>query len=186
MAFLADCVGQFNRDIDGLIAEMRAALAAGDLDGYRIKIHAVKGILATLGVDDLSARARTLEEAAKAGDAGACNEGSEEAFAAFTALRDRLGAALASKPSGETAAALLTLSFVLEKLAALRKAARSRDLDEAEAIAGELDGAAIEGQEQTALWQAGWPKVKAAIDGFSFGGIAAEAEALRSSLAAFQ
>jgi signal transduction histidine kinase/CheY-like chemotaxis protein/PAS domain-containing protein len=183
MAFLADCVGQFNRDIAGLIAEMRTALASGDLDGYRIRIHAVKGILATLGMDGLSGQARSLEEAAKAGDAAACNAGSEDAFAAFITLRGRLEAALAAQKTAE-AHAVLARPFVLEKLAALRKAAEKRSLDDAEAIAGELAGASIEGAgpEEAAQWQAGWAKVKSAIEGFAFGDMACEAEALLAAL----
>jgi CheY-like chemotaxis protein len=180
MAFLADCVRRFNKDIDGYIAEMRGALAAKNLEAYCIAVHTVKGILATLGVHELSEQARALEEAAKAGDA--CEKGAKAAIAAFAALKGRLEAALSAVP-----AALATVrarSLVVEKLRALHAAARNRNLDEAEAIAKELDGAAIEGAgaDETARWQAGWTKVKAALDDFAFSDVAAETEALIKAL----
>ncbi|MDR1785132.1 MAG: PocR ligand-binding domain-containing protein [Spirochaetaceae bacterium] len=183
MEFLADCVRRFNKDIGGYIEGMRSALASGNLDAYRITIHTVKGILATLGVTGLSARARALEEAAKAGDAGTCEEGSEGAIEAFIALRGRLEGALASQEaesSGETTGAARDRAFVAEKLGALRAAARSRRLDDAEALVKDLDGAVIDGAdaEEAALWGEGWAKVKTALEGFAFSDAAREADAL--------
>jgi CheY-like chemotaxis protein/HPt (histidine-containing phosphotransfer) domain-containing protein len=128
MEFLGDCVRRFNKDIDGYVEGLRSALASGNLDAYRITIHTVKGILATLGVNDLAAQARALEDAAKAGDGRTCGDGSEGAIEAFLALRLRLEGALASQEAagpGETAGAALGRAFVLEKLGALRAAARN-------------------------------------------------------------
>jgi hypothetical protein len=73
---------------------------------------------------------------------------------------------------------------VAEKLGALRRAARKRDLDEAEAIVDELDGTVIEGAdaEETAQWGEGWVKVKEAIDNFSFSDVVSAADALLAAL----
>jgi signal transduction histidine kinase/CheY-like chemotaxis protein/HPt (histidine-containing phosphotransfer) domain-containing protein len=190
MSFLADCVRRFNKDIEGYVDGLRGALAAGNLDAYRITIHTVKGILATLGVDDLSARARMLEDAAKAGDVSSCEEQSEAAIAAFLALRGRLEAALrtqeAQAPAAEPAAApaLKDRAFIVEQLRALRGAARNRRLDDAEALAASLDGAAIEGaaSEEAALWEALWPRLKAALENFAFSDVVREADALLEGL----
>ncbi|MDR1787961.1 MAG: response regulator [Treponema sp.] len=192
LAFLADCVRRFNKDIDGYIAEMRRALGDNNLDAYSIPTHTVKGILATLGVDALAARARLLEDAAKAGDAVVCGEGSEGAIEAFLALRRRLEAALGGEaPAGKKAAGgapaapKRDLSFVAEKLAALRKAARARRQDDAEALAQELDGAALAGAGagKAALWKKGWPRVKEALDRFALAEVVREADALLEGLA---
>ena len=47
-------------------------LAAGDLRGFAIEVHGLKSVLANIGVMELSARARTLEDESNNGNAGFC------------------------------------------------------------------------------------------------------------------
>jgi CheY-like chemotaxis protein len=65
--FVAELIGTFGEDARQLIATLRGALAAADLDGFRRAAHSLKSTSETLGASGLAALARELEAMARAG-----------------------------------------------------------------------------------------------------------------------
>jgi CheY-like chemotaxis protein/HPt (histidine-containing phosphotransfer) domain-containing protein len=120
-------------------AEYRDAIL-GDLEkedwkDYAIRVHAVKGVFAALGVRKLADWAYTLEQAAKNGGAGTCLAETGpfcEAMDAFCAALS--GTSLAGdQDQGEKTVA--TVEFVREQLELLRTACINCSSDDADAIA---------------------------------------------------
>ena len=66
-AFVAELIDTFVEDGRELIATLRRALAAGDLDAFRRAAHSLKSNSETLGAAGLAAPARELEAMARAG-----------------------------------------------------------------------------------------------------------------------
>ena len=62
------------REFDNHLHNLNNFLAAGDLKGFSIEVHGLKSALANIGVMELSARARELEDASGGGDAAFCTE----------------------------------------------------------------------------------------------------------------
>ena len=60
------------------IKQMSGCLENDDTDGYRIAVHALKSMSRTLGIDEISVKSRSLEEAASNGDNGYIRENHEE------------------------------------------------------------------------------------------------------------
>ncbi|MDR1787643.1 MAG: response regulator [Treponema sp.] len=172
---LRDYLQAFYRELPSTIDTLRSTLAAGDLESYRIAIHKVKGMMATLGETALSDKARVLEDAAKNADAAACGEGSEGALAAFTAFWEKIGGLSFFSKTRERKEADRTV--IIEKLQALSAAASNRRLDSAVDLAAELDGLypADTGKE---AWERDWGKIKACLDGLDFRGAVKEITAL--------
>ena len=59
--FVVELIGTFLVEAPGLLAELRAARAAGDADGYRRAAHSLKSNGNTFGASRFSALARDLE-----------------------------------------------------------------------------------------------------------------------------
>ena len=68
VAFVRDLVDAYVSDSAEQISGIEAALAAGDAEALVRPAHTLKSSSATLGAMELSATARTLEMAARAGD----------------------------------------------------------------------------------------------------------------------
>jgi CheY-like chemotaxis protein/HPt (histidine-containing phosphotransfer) domain-containing protein len=66
-AFVAELIDTFGEDARELMATLRRALAAGDLDAFRRAAHSLKSTSESLGATGLAALARDLEGAARAG-----------------------------------------------------------------------------------------------------------------------
>ena len=62
---LKEMVDIVSSECDEKIEKMRASIASKDWNGYGIMAHSVKGLMASLGLAELSARARKHEYAAK-------------------------------------------------------------------------------------------------------------------------
>ena len=65
-AFVAELIDTFGEDARELIASLRTALAAADIDGFRRAAHSLKSTSETLGAAGLAAMARELESMARA------------------------------------------------------------------------------------------------------------------------
>jgi CheY-like chemotaxis protein len=76
--------------LDSSVAEIRNALSEENWQEYRIKVHALKGTFASIGVENLSQRARSLEAAAKSGDYAVCWSETEGFCADMVLFRDEL------------------------------------------------------------------------------------------------
>jgi len=162
-------VHEFDRSFDGYMDTLEKTLANGDLAAYRVQIHALKGIMATLGCDALAEQALSLEEAAKAGRLEECQTGNGPATEAFRAFREQLrttslfdhveGVAVNTRAVGAAGAGAagaagaapgdaggadpgLGKQIIVEKLEALYRAARSGNLGAVTAAAETLRGLA--------------------------------------------
>jgi HPt (histidine-containing phosphotransfer) domain-containing protein len=68
IGFVRDLVDAYISDSAEQVSGIEAALAAGDAEALVRPAHTLKSSSATLGAIELSATARTLEQAARAGD----------------------------------------------------------------------------------------------------------------------
>jgi len=59
--FVVELIDTFLHEAPGLLAELRAARAAGDADGYRRAAHSLKSNANTFGATALGAQAREIE-----------------------------------------------------------------------------------------------------------------------------
>jgi signal transduction histidine kinase/CheY-like chemotaxis protein/HPt (histidine-containing phosphotransfer) domain-containing protein len=73
-ALLDEVAGMFAADVPGYLAEIDAALAAGDVDRLARAAHTVKGLFATFVSPDGQAVALRLEQDARAGNLAGCGE----------------------------------------------------------------------------------------------------------------
>jgi HPt (histidine-containing phosphotransfer) domain-containing protein len=73
---LREIVGIFLEDFPSMMDALRKAVAKGDFEAARGAAHAVKGSVAVLGANALSAAAREAEDRARAGD----KDGTRRAF----------------------------------------------------------------------------------------------------------
>jgi HPt (histidine-containing phosphotransfer) domain-containing protein len=68
-AFVAELLGDFLAELPAQLAELRAALAAGDAERLSRGAHTLKSNAATFGADGLAGACRELEHAAAADSA---------------------------------------------------------------------------------------------------------------------
>ena len=59
--FVAELVDTFVEEAPGMLAQLRAALAASDADAYRRAAHSLKSNANTFGAGDLAGKARDIE-----------------------------------------------------------------------------------------------------------------------------
>jgi HPt (histidine-containing phosphotransfer) domain-containing protein len=90
--FAQDLVSTFLEEAPGQIADLRAAAAAADADGFRRAAHSIKSNAATFGATILMAQARALELSGLPDEAGppldALAAAFDEARAALESYRD--------------------------------------------------------------------------------------------------
>lgn len=77
-AFYAEMLTDYADSFEKRMAELDAAEQSGDLKQYEIHVHALKSASATVGADDVSALAKSLEEACRNGDSGYVSSGHKE------------------------------------------------------------------------------------------------------------
>jgi HPt (histidine-containing phosphotransfer) domain-containing protein len=86
--FVAELIDTFVEDGRALVATLRTALAATDVDAFRRAAHSLKSNGATLGATELAALARELEAIARAGSLDGAGERLEAVVARYeTAAR---------------------------------------------------------------------------------------------------
>lgn len=66
--FYIEMVTEYAQSADSRMAELNGALADNDISRYQILVHALKSVSKTVGADDVSELARSLEDAAKRSD----------------------------------------------------------------------------------------------------------------------
>jgi CheY-like chemotaxis protein len=135
--------------------ELRHALAAGDFDRARHRLHTVKGVAGNLAAAPLAAASAALEALVRDAERWRPSGGSslEDACAAFTdALELAVAAAGALAPAGggeerlpAGAAPLPAPEIAAERIAALKAAAESGDVGELAALARDLCARSGEG-----------------------------------------
>lgn len=105
--------------------ELSQQLADKDFDNYRIGVHSLKSSSRTIGANELSERAKSLEDACKSGDHDFIEKNHDAVMAEYGELLTRLDAALHPKGADEPAAqpeekkgrerVLLAVGFDLER-----------------------------------------------------------------------
>ena len=88
--FATELVDTFLEEAPGLLVELRAALAASDVDGYRRAAHSLKSNGNTFGALDFANMARDAEFGGFTGDAGTDTTVLSELEAAYTVAADEL------------------------------------------------------------------------------------------------
>jgi HPt (histidine-containing phosphotransfer) domain-containing protein len=91
--FVGELVDTFLEEAPKMLAELRAALAAGDADAFRRAAHSLKSNALTFGAQALAAKARELETTARevvaAGDVKAVDALADEIRRTGDALKEQ-------------------------------------------------------------------------------------------------
>ena len=142
---------QFCNEYDGYEAEINQYLAAENWKDYAIKLHAMKGVFATIGMDSLSQWARKLELAAKSGDTATCKNETAGICRAMRAFIDRLAGTSLVTPEETGPRIKVEAAALEEKLAQLREACMKGDCDFADALAAEIAGMSLDPETDRVL-----------------------------------
>ena len=94
--FLAELVETYRADCPRLLAELRAAVVAGDAPAARRAAHTLKSTSASMGALGLAAQCREIEAAAAAGDLAGLDGRVERAAATYDEVEAALRVAVAS------------------------------------------------------------------------------------------
>ncbi len=111
------------RRLPGVSERLEAFLSAGDMKGFCIEVHGLKGSLNTIGVTALASKAETLEEKSRTNDTAFCAAQLPDLLSALFDLRSALSGVLeedlatSDRPKGDRIVLLQTLSTAREKLA---------------------------------------------------------------------
>ncbi len=95
-AFVLKLFAAFVEEKPGMLADMRQALASGELDRLAFLAHSLKGAAATMGAKALSAAAKTLDTTARAGDQTMSAQAMTDVEMALRPVLARMKAKLAS------------------------------------------------------------------------------------------
>ena len=88
--FLKEILGDIYGECDQRTERMRSCLEADDLKNYAVEAHAMKSLMATIGVEGLSGHAKKHEFAAKDGDLSYVKQDCEALLAEYRTLCDTL------------------------------------------------------------------------------------------------
>jgi len=132
-------------------AAIAQSLAAMDWKSYALKLHAMKGLFATIGAGPLSSMASRLETASRAGDADTCRRETQNFCRKMRGLGECLRAApvksiCASMPKTHPKRAELA-----GKLAQLKAACLKGNSDDADALSEYLETVCLDAQIDAAL-----------------------------------
>jgi HPt (histidine-containing phosphotransfer) domain-containing protein len=129
---------QFYVEFDGYIEEIRRYLAMEDWKNYSIKLHAMKGVLATIGMDTLSKWAYKLELASKGEGIETCKQETEAICEAMYGFKEKLRSTGLIDKKEPVEKTLVEGSLLKERLEAMRDACQKGDSDRGDVIAEEL------------------------------------------------
>jgi HPt (histidine-containing phosphotransfer) domain-containing protein len=130
---------QFCKEFDGYLEEIQGFTAKENWKEYSIRLHAMKGVFANIGMDSLSKWAYKLEQASKNNEYSLCIEETEPICQQMYWFRETL-IKTGLMELGEAAKKTLVTQGVLEeKLKALVQACKIGAGDAADTLAAELD-----------------------------------------------
>ncbi|MDR0644843.1 MAG: response regulator [Treponema sp.] len=143
---LLEALEQFcDADFDVYVNGLKTALQNRDLKDYSVKIHAIKGFMATIGMKDISKWARSLEIAAKSGDFSKCETDTNQICGVFTEFRDSLRS-LGILAKEDAAKQEVPLSLINEKLKTLLTACINFNSNEIDAVMDDLEKVSVSGE----------------------------------------
>jgi signal transduction histidine kinase/DNA-binding NarL/FixJ family response regulator len=141
-----DILRQFCAETDGYLEEIRRFKDYENWKEYSIRLHAMKGVFANIGVVSKNSEAPSLKEwahrlemASKDGDTATCAAETDAIVAAISQFRDKLLATSLMPEDAPKEKHQATAKFISERLSALIEACVSGDSDNADAIAAELE-----------------------------------------------
>jgi HPt (histidine-containing phosphotransfer) domain-containing protein len=137
-AAYCDILRQFCAEYESHEAAIQQFFAAENWKDYAIRVHAMKGVFATIGVDSLFQWARKLELASKAGDYDTCRQETAALCLAMRSFKEALEKTSLVKAVEEAPKIQAAPETVCEKLRLLRDACGRGDSDEADVLAAEL------------------------------------------------
>lgn len=149
-AALINVLRSYAAETRKLLRNMEGDLAAGNLPGYEIAVHGIKGTSKFLCALEIGRMAEELERAAGAGDLGRVRDGHQTFARTAEALLGRIDAAL-----GERSAAAPKPAATAPDLALLRllcDACAAFDMSEADAAMERLEVFRYERGEELVAW----------------------------------
>jgi CheY-like chemotaxis protein len=130
---------QFCTEFDGYLEEIRRFTAEENWKEYSIRLHAMKGVFANIGMDFLSTWAYKLEQASRNQEYGICIGETEGICYEMYRFREKLLKTSLMNGGEAVVRAAVSAEVVREKLDALVEACTSGDSDKADSLAAELD-----------------------------------------------
>jgi signal transduction histidine kinase/CheY-like chemotaxis protein/HPt (histidine-containing phosphotransfer) domain-containing protein len=134
---------QFCVELDGYLDEIKIFRDAEDWKEYGIKLHAMKGVFANIGVSSLSLWAGRLEAAAKTGDYEKCVQQTDSICDAMADFRKKLSATSLMDTGEAVPKHQVDADFLLKTLAALEGACTTGESGKADALAEDLKAASF-------------------------------------------
>jgi signal transduction histidine kinase/DNA-binding NarL/FixJ family response regulator/HPt (histidine-containing phosphotransfer) domain-containing protein len=131
---------QFCAEFDGYIAEIKKFRAAENWDEYRIRLHAMKGVFANIGVASISKWAYKLETAAKDGNAAVCHAETEAICEAMYEFREKLEKTSLIKREDARGTRKIAAGALKDMLDAVKDAGARGDVTAADELVEELGG----------------------------------------------
>ncbi|MDR0540129.1 MAG: PAS domain-containing protein [Spirochaetaceae bacterium] len=169
---------QFVSEFNGYVNGIYAAMQSESWEDYGIKVHAVKGVLATIGNAPLSQRARELEMAVKEGNYPFCRAKTAALCEGLTAFHEALKkTALAHEEPGDAKTAISPATFI-KKLQELHEAAFKFNSDESERLIEQLVKIEPDDASMKELWEKAAPSIQAKITEFDYDRAAAEIQTI--------
>jgi signal transduction histidine kinase/response regulator of citrate/malate metabolism len=129
---------QFCVEFDSYIADIKRFWAEENWGEYGIRLHAMKGVFANIGVERISKWAYTLEYASKHGDFALCKNETEAVCEAMYMFREKLLKTPLMDKGEEIEKQSISKETLLEKLNAIREASRKGRTDAADKLGEEL------------------------------------------------
>jgi signal transduction histidine kinase/response regulator of citrate/malate metabolism/ABC-type amino acid transport substrate-binding protein len=136
---------QFCKELDRYLDDINTFLAAENWKEYTIKIHAMKGVFANMGVSSLAKWAYDLEFASKNNDYEKCVKQTESLCASMFNFREKLLETSLMETTGAAKKHDATGSELLAILEALDAACKAGESGKADALAEELKAASFNG-----------------------------------------
>jgi HPt (histidine-containing phosphotransfer) domain-containing protein len=129
---------QFCREYAAHETAIMQQLAAGDWKMYSIKLHAMKGLFATIGMDSLSEWAGQLEHASRNEDLEKCRNETASICGAIRAFGESLSRMPPMEMRQAESRTYADAAIIKTKLSTLKEACQNGDSDCADAISAEL------------------------------------------------
>jgi signal transduction histidine kinase/CheY-like chemotaxis protein len=134
---------QFCAEFDGYIADIQQFWAEENWGEYSIRLHAMKGVFANIGVESISKWAYTLEYASKHGDTDLCRKETEAICEAMNAFREKLLKTSLMNEGERKEKQAISVEALAEKLDAVIEACKRGNTDAADKLGEELSVAAF-------------------------------------------
>jgi HPt (histidine-containing phosphotransfer) domain-containing protein len=135
---------QLRDTLTGSVEDVRSFLADENWGDYSIRMHALKSAFASIGAEGISKSAYELEIASKERNTELCMEKTEAVCRAMLAVRDALLETSLSPEPEKGAKTQADAGRIIELLGDLRRSCMLCSSNEANAVASELEGVALD------------------------------------------